>query len=172
MSWTLTNTDSTKQYSSASQPVWDRKFLSWKCTDTNNNAFSIFDGTGKNFTIKESKTVDEALADLAALRYTHECAGVYYQPSTATEPLLFESGEISQAKLTAALLAVIRNTWQNGAWKTASGGFVTLTDADVTAIAEKVHDYVQKCFDNEDALATKIRTDPNTDTSVGWPSQH
>jgi len=60
-------------------------------------------------------------------------------------------------------------------FKTGAGAFVTLTQAQVNAIALAVGQHVQLCFNNEAAHATAVMTmtDPSAvmayDFTTGWP---
>ena len=79
----------------------------------------------------------------------------------------------TQAKLTAAFTRANANPAFTLNWKTA-GGFVTLTAAQVIALANAVFDHVQAAFDAEAAVLADIESGTITTTAeidaAAWPS--
>jgi len=81
-------------------------------------------------------------SEIAASRYTTETAGIKYGN------YFIATDRDSQALITGAALAAIRDSAYTVRWKT-SDGFVPLTAAQVIEIAQVVRDHVQDCFDKE-----------------------
>jgi hypothetical protein len=89
------------------------------------------------------------LAELAVARYTAETAGITINGSTIA------TDRTSQAMITGAALKATQDETCSCQWKTAQG-FVTLTAAQIIAIADAVRDHVQGCFDQEATLAGQV----------------
>ena len=116
-------------------------------------------------------TTARALAALASYRYGREIAGVMFQPSGASAPLLFATDRESRSNLMAAVMATTMGAWPTSApWKTAAGTFVAVTGPDLEALAKKCVAYVSACYANESALAVEVAQTVTADITVGWPS--
>ncbi len=102
------------------------------------------------------------LAELAALRYEKETAGITIPGS------VIRTDRQSQALLTGAWTAAQMNPDISIDWK-GENGWTTLNKAQITAIAGAVITHVQACFTREKVLAALITTDVNTDITTGWP---
>jgi len=81
-------------------------------------------------------------AEIANARYKAEIAGISFNGTVVM------TDRESQALITGAALAAIRDSSYTVRWKT-SDGFVPLNAAQVIEIAQMVRDHVQGCFDRE-----------------------
>ena len=81
-------------------------------------------------------------SEIANARYNAEIAGITFNGT------VIKTDRESQALITGAALAAIRDSAYTVRWKT-SDGFVPLTAAQVIEIAQDVRDHVQGCFDKE-----------------------
>ena len=124
-------------------------------------------------------TVAAALAALDKLRQKKQALGVMFTPSGAAAPARFATDDASQAKLLAEFVAAsspnpaagTSTTLRGGTgpWRAADGSYVTLTDADVKALAAEVRSYIVACYAREQALAAAVAANPATDITAGWP---
>ena len=81
-------------------------------------------------------------SEIANARYNAEIAGATFNGT------VIKTDRESQALITGAALAAIRDNEYIVRWKT-SNGFVTLTSGQVMEVAQAVRDHVQGCFDKE-----------------------
>ena len=110
-------------------------------------------------------------ADLAALRYGKEIAGVYFQAAGASAPSLFATTREDRPNLTAAMVAAGVSLWPASApWKAADGSFVAMTPTDIQTLAHKVLGYVTACYANEAALSAALAGNLAADITQGWPA--
>ncbi len=117
-----------------------------------------------------ARTIEQALSELAAIRWQHEVAGCDVILLGRSAPVRVATDRESQGKIGNALLAVIADLWVDGtAWKMADGEFVELTAADARAMALTAQIHVAACFAHEADLAAAITHDPATDLTTGWP---
>lgn len=107
------------------------------------------------------------LAELAAIRYGREIAGVAG----------LRSDRESQALLTGAALAASLDPEYVVDWKS-EGGWTTLDAVQLLAAAQTVRGHVQACFSNERVLAAAIDAAADMeavlaiDLGQGWPSSN
>ena len=107
------------------------------------------------------------LAELAAIRFGHETAGVSG----------LRSDRESQALLTGAALAATLDPEYTVDWK-GEGGWTTLDAVQLLAAAQTVRGHVQACFSNERVLAAAIDAAADMDAVLaidlgqGWPSSN
>ena len=94
--------------------------------------------------LKEAKK-----AEIAAARYETEIAGV------AFNGLLIRTDRESQSLITGAALKASMDSAYSCRWKT-EAGFVTITAAQILAVADAVRAHVQACFDHEAELLPLI----------------
>ena len=94
--------------------------------------------------LKEAKK-----AEIAAARYETEIAGV------AFNGLLIRTDRGSQSLITGAALKASMDSAYSCRWKT-EAGFVTITAAQILAVADAVRAHVQSCFDHEAELLPLI----------------
>lgn len=105
------------------------------------------------------------LAELAALRFGNETAGVSG----------LRSDRESQALLTGAALAASLDPEYTVDWKS-TAGWTTLDAVQLLAAAQTVRGHVQACFSNERGLAAAIDAAEDMDAVLaidlgqGWPS--
>jgi len=99
------------------------------------------------YSLAEAKA--DTLAKLASSRYEAETAGITVNGATIA------TDRTSQALITGAALKATQDGTYTCQWKTAQG-FVTLTAAQIIAIADAVRDHVQGCFDAEATLAGQV----------------
>ncbi len=86
---------------------------------------------------------------IASSRYAAEIAGITFSGyGIATD-------RDSQALITGAALAAIRDSSYSVRWKTATG-FITLTSDQILSVAQAVRAHVQECFDKEADLAAAV----------------
>jgi len=108
------------------------------------------------------------LAELAALRYQHETAGITLSGMT------IETDRQSQALITGAWSFAQLNPAVLIDWK-GTNGWVQIDAATISAIANAVATYVQACFSNERVLSTAIAAATTIealnaiDLTAGWP---
>lgn len=104
------------------------------------------------------------LADLAAIRYAREVAGVGG----------LRTDRESQGLIVGAALAATLDPAYTVEWKSAAG-WMTLTAPQLLAAAQAVRAHVQACFSNERALAASIEAASDAaelfaiDLGQGWP---
>lgn len=89
------------------------------------------------------------LRELAAARYASEVAGVTVNGATV------RTDRESQAMITGAALAAVQDANYTCKWKT-EDGFVTLTAAQIIAVATAVRAHVQAQFDREAELIVQV----------------
>lgn len=98
-------------------------------------------------------TLDEVkaakMADLAALRYAAEIAGVMVNGARV------RTDRESQAMLTGAALQALDDPEYTCKWKT-EDGFIDLAAEQIKIVAKRVRVHVQSCFDREAALTTQV----------------
>lgn len=94
----------------------------------------------------------------AGLRYSKEVAG------TTVNGAAYPTDRESQSKYTAAAVMAQINPQASFNWKAANGAFVTLTAAQMIAVASGVGAYVQRCFDKESSVVAAI--DAGTMTAI------
>jgi len=113
----------------------------------------------------EAQRREEMAQQIAARRWQAEVAGI------DVGGILMATDRDSQALITGAALAAMRDPAYVCRWKTA-GGFVELNAEQLTAVADTVRAHVQACFDREAALLAEL--DAGTLTAgmidTGWPS--
>jgi hypothetical protein len=105
-------------------------------------------------------TVDGLVAYAATARYNKETAGITVSGAAVT------TDRASQAMLAGAFNYCQQNPTTAINWKTATGAFVTLTAAQITAIADAVGAHVQACFSKEMTVVTAIKATPPTITTT------
>ena len=116
-------------------------------------------------------TVASALAALASVYASKECAGVSFQAFGAASASVFPSDYNGQLKLVSAFTMATAGLWTDGTpWLTTAGIGVPFVRADVIALATKVSAYVAACSTRYAALIAAVQASPTTDTSTGWPS--
>lgn len=109
--------------------------------------------------------MSDVLANLKAARDAALSGGV------TVNGISVQTDNLSQQRLTAAALAAQIDPAGTVRWKTADG-FVTLTAAQIVAVAMAVRAHVQACFDREAELMAEIEasdTPEAVDISTGWP---
>lgn len=110
------------------------------------------------------------LAALAENRWSAERSGIV----VSSIPVMTDRE--SQALITGAALQAFMDASYSLVWKTATGDFVTLSSAQLLAIAQAVRAHVQACFNREAALTTAIEAAGDAtalaaiDISAGWPA--
>ena len=108
------------------------------------------------------------MADLAALRYQHETAGI------AINDIFIKTDLESQAKITGAWSFSQLNPAVRVNWKSAYG-WIQMDATDIAAIAGAVATHVQACFSNERVHAEAIAALETSeavaayDLTTGWP---
>jgi hypothetical protein len=104
------------------------------------------------------------LSRFAAIRWERESRGVLWNGWPVA------SDEISQAKLTGAVLATLVGARSDGAeWKFADGVARPLTNANLQALGTAVAAHVQACYSHEASLAAQRRAGAHPDPWGGWP---
>lgn len=112
----------------------------------------------------------DKLAELAALRYEKETAGITVAGAS------IKTDRESQATLASAYTSMKNGLLAQVDWK-ASNGWVTVTLAQLEPIAQAVAAHVQACFSRERALASALQAIVDNpvavadyDISTGWPA--
>lgn len=105
-----------------------------------------------------------ALIVLAARRFDAETGG------TAWNGHPVKTDRESQGLVTGALLSSQQAGFDGLGWKMADGTLVTLTAADVQALAQTVGAHVQACFAREAELIPAVQADITADIETGWPA--
>lgn len=119
-------------------------------------------------TIAEYVEMAPAAADhraaVASRRYMAETAGITVQG------MAIATDRASQALITGATVAAMRDAAYSCQWKTADG-FVKLTAAQILGIDTAVRAHIQGCFDREAELLTAIADASFTSAMLeqGWP---
>ena len=94
----------------------------------------------------------------AAARFKREAGGL----TVDGIPVATDRG--SQAKITAAVVIAQLNPGWTTTWKAASGSFIEINAAQITAIGEAVVVFVGRCFAVEASLVAAIKASPPTVT--------
>jgi hypothetical protein len=138
----------------------------------------IFDGTTLFLPDAFAAQAQAAYADIAGSRkvlLANYAASVRYAKETAgftSNGVKYLSDRDTQAKLTAAALMAQINPSATFQWK-AETGFVTLTAAQMIAVASAVGSYVQACFAVEGTIDAAIAAGTITTTQqvdgANWP---
>lgn len=112
---------------------------------------------------------------IAFKRYERETAGI------TTAGYTVFTDRPSQMKLTSVALRASQDSSYSVDWKLTDGTFVTLTGAQITAIANAVGDYVQACYTREATLLAAVAAGTFTEemlnaqvggsSTEGWPAQ-
>ena len=102
--------------------------------------------------------------EIANARYKAEIAGITFNGTT------IKTDRESQALITGAALAALQDSAYSCKWKTEQG-FITLTAAQIIAVADVVREYVQGCFDREADLCELIDAAENETNlqNINWP---
>lgn len=115
------------------------------------------------------------VAQLAAERYKREVQGIDWVDSAGNVHAV-ATDRASQGAMTAAFSAAKAGLRADpSVWKMADGTFASLSNADLEAMAGAVLAYVQKCFNNEQAIATQLDGAADAaaleaiDLTAGWP---
>lgn len=111
---------------------------------------------------------------LAVIEAQKESAGVWFQPSGQSAPLLFATDEEAQKRMTrlAELITLDGTAWPaNGTWSTAAGVPLPFTSADVIGLGKAIGRYVMACTLNAVRLGALIGAGQKPDLTQGWPSQ-
>ena len=111
------------------------------------------------------RTKTAKLVELAAARYAAEVAGV------VVNGMRVRTDRESQAMITGAALAAVQDANYTCKWKTESG-FVTLTAAQIIAVATSVRAHVQAQFDREAELIVQLNAAITVEAveAIKWPS--
>lgn len=106
----------------------------------------------------------EMAQQIADRRWQAEVAGI------TVNGMAVATDRDSQALITGAALAAMRDPAYVCRWKTA-GGFVELNAEQLTAVADTVRAHVQACFDREAALLAELDAGTLTPELIetGWP---
>ena len=102
--------------------------------------------------------------EIANARYKAEIAGITFNGTT------IKTDRESQALITGAALAALQDSAYSCKWKTEQG-FITLTAAQIIAVADAVRAHVQDCFDTESSLAAAIDAAESVIEleTIAWP---
>lgn len=113
----------------------------------------------------EAQRRAEMAQQIADRRWQAEVAGI------DVGGILMATDRDSQALITGAALAAMRDPAYVCRWKTA-GGFVELNAEQLTAVADTVRAHVQACFDREAALLAELDAGTLTPELIetGWPA--
>lgn len=118
---------------------------------------------GESFSTPEKTvTLEEKIAELAALRYNKETAGITVNGSEIL------TDRESQAMLSGAYCACLIDPARIIDFKGANG-WIQLSASEITIIAAAVADHVQACFTRENELSVLLQSDIDTDITTGWP---
>lgn len=135
------------KYHHAQSNYFDKPLM----TDDGKYQYRIVDGAVSENDV--SPTLDELKgakrAEMAAARYAAEISGVTLSGA------VIRTDRESQALITGAALAASHDENYSVTWK-AKNGFVTLTAAQIIAVAQAVRAHVEACFDREAELQTAI----------------
>lgn len=135
------------KYHHAQSNYFDKPLM----TDDGKCQYRIVDGAVLENDV--SPTLDELKAkkraEMAAARYAAETSGITLSGA------VIRTDRESQALITGAALAASHDENYSVTWK-AKNGFVTLTAAQIIAVAQAVRAHVEACFDREAELQTAI----------------
>lgn len=126
--------------------------------------------TAEETAAHEARFKPQKLAGLGAIRWQHQTKGLTFDGHT------IQTDPASQSAVMANAMAASIDPDATFAWKTADGRFITLTAADMGAIARAVHAHVQACFAHEASLSASIEAATTVDDleaidiTVGWPT--
>lgn len=129
------------------------------------------DGSGQIVENDLTPTLDELKAakraEVAAARYAAEISGI------TLNDVSIRTDRESQALITGAALAASHDENYSVTWK-AKNGFVTLTAAQIIAVAQAVRAHVEACFDREAELQTAIEAAESAEAldEITWEAGH
>lgn len=153
------------KYHHAQSNYFDKPLM----TDDGKYQYRIVDGAVSENDV--SPTLDELKgakrAEMAAARYAAEISGVTLSGA------VIRTDRESQALITGAALAASHDENYSVTWK-AKNGFVTLTAAQIIAVAQAVRAHVEACFDREAELQTAIEAAESAEAldEITWEAGH
>lgn len=153
------------KYHHAQSNYFDKPLM----TDDGKYQYRIVDGAVVENDV--SPTLDELKgmkrAEMAAARYAAEISGITLSGAT------IRTDRESQALITGAALAASHDENYSVTWK-AKNGFVTLTAAQIIAVAQAVRAHVEACFDREAELQTAIEAAESAEAldEITWEAGH
>jgi len=109
-----------------------------------------YDGKKLSAPVVPDPTSEDLLAYAASKRFSVETGGISVNGSKIA------TDRASQSLITGAYSYVLANPSETVKFKTASGSFVELTAAQMTAIANAVGAHVQSCFSAEEVVSAAI----------------
>ena len=114
---------------------------------------------------KSATALAATKADIASRRFTAETRGITFNGMSVY------TDRTTQSKLTGAALRATRDSTYTVDWKLTGNTFVSLTSAQILAVADAVGDYVQACYKREAALLVALGDGTYTDAILeeGWP---
>lgn len=114
---------------------------------------------------REKQQRTELVQQIASRRWQAEVGGI------TVNGIPMATDRDSQALITGAALAAMRDPAYVCRWKTA-GGFVALNAEQLTSVADTVRAHVQACFDREAALLAELEAGTLTPDMLeqGWPA--
>ena len=154
------------RYEIPSQPIYNPK------TQELGGPVLSFDGSTVTASwLVANKTLEELksrkLAEIATARYVAETGGVDVAMGEAT--VTIRTDRESQAMITGAALKATSDTEYSCRWKTVQG-FVTVSAAQIVAVADAVRDHVQASFDREAELVALVNAATTVDEieAITW----
>ena len=153
------------KYHHAQSNYFDKPLM----TDDGKYQYRIVDGAVVENDV--SPTLDELKgmkrAEMAAARYAAEISGITLSGA------VIRTDRESQALITGAALAASHDENYSVTWK-AKNGFVTLTAAQIIAVAQAVRAHVEACFDREAELQTAIEAAESAEAldEITWEAGH
>lgn len=81
-----------------------------------------------------------------------------------------QTDDITQSRITGAALAAMIDPNYSLQWKMHGGDFITLTGAQIIAVAQAIRAHVQACYDREAELIAALGAGQPYDIESGWPS--
>jgi hypothetical protein len=109
-----------------------------------------------DYTLEERK--EQQLQALAFWRYTKEVSGVFLNGAKV------RTDRESQSQIASAYVSLKEGLVSSVNFKTANGGWIALTAAEIAAVARAVAEHVQKWFTLESVIADQIKSAPDIAT--------
>lgn len=175
MTWQLTDGDTVVYID---DKTGQQYFVPNDPNNTQRAAYNVFLAQGGNplaVSMNLAQAQARALSLLAGIRYKQQTGGTVINGAaikTDPESLTLING--AKDYIDACAAAGQQNTVVN--FKTSTGAFVTLNQAQMTGIALAVAAHVQGCFSNEGALTVAINAAATVaavqaiDLNAGWPA--
>lgn len=118
-------------------------------------------------------TLETQQYQLSGITAQKKSAGVYFKPAAASAEILFPSSDSDYTFALQQAQAVMLDAWTDGTpWNLPNNETIAMTSDDVKGLYKKMAAYRQACQTYSAKLGEELKTNINTDLTVGWPDNH